>query len=127
MDYDKTLRHILIVGLAIVWLVLVLRYLMGEDSFAFFMVTLYLTIVVMIVCGYISDKSEKARILIVKQGEEKILRMKMESERQLQRERKLELLKNLEADGRYEEAARICDELEMWEKAGEFRRMAKAS
>jgi hypothetical protein len=50
-----------------------------------------------------------------------------EQNRKIEREKQLELLKNYETAGKFEEAAKICDELEMWEKAGEFRRMAKTT
>jgi len=43
------------------------------------------------------------------------------------RNMKMELLKNYETAGRFEDAAKICDEFEMWEKAGEYRRMAKTT
>ena len=51
------------------------------------------------------------------------IEQELESERQV----KLELVKNLETAGRYEEAAAVYDELEMYEKAGECRRLAKTS
>jgi hypothetical protein len=46
---------------------------------------------------------------------------------QIDREKKLATISNYEIAGKYEEAARLCDELEMWEKAGELRRKAKTS
>jgi ribosomal protein S27E len=51
----------------------------------------------------------------------------IEQNKEIVREKKLQLLKNYETAGKFEEAARICDEFEMWEKAGEYRRMAKTT
>jgi ribosomal protein S27E len=36
-------------------------------------------------------------------------------------------MKKYEIAGRYEDAAKLCDELEMWEKAAENRRMVRTS
>ncbi len=51
----------------------------------------------------------------------------IEEELEKDRQLKLELIKNLETAGRYEEAATAYDELEMFEKAGECRRLSKTS
>lgn len=84
-----------------------------------------------IVLGYIYTENKDVRLKTAQQkrNEENRIRVEREQqvERQKQRERKLELLKDFETSGRYEEAARICDELGMLEKAGEMRRLEKTS
>ena len=79
---------------------------------------------------------EKARVKkleqdrkMVEQQEEKNKRLlaEKEAEKQLQCKIKLEQVKRLEVSGRYEDAAKIYDEIEMYEKAGDCRRMAKTS
>jgi hypothetical protein len=52
---------------------------------------------------------------------------KLERERLVERQRKLNLIPTYETAGKYEEAAKLCDEFQMWEKAGELRRMAKTT
>ncbi len=64
---------------------------------------------------------EAQRIL----GERRTREIEQELERD--RELKLALVENLETAGRYEEAAVVYDELEMYEKAGECRRLSKTS
>ena len=79
---------------------------------------------------------EKARVKkieqdkkMVEQQEEKNKKLLAEKEAEIERERKIKLeqVKGLEVSGRFEEAAKIYDEFEMFEKAGECRRMAKTS
>lgn len=52
---------------------------------------------------------------------------RLERDRLLERQRKLDLIPTYETAGKYEEAASLCDEFQMWEKAGELRRMAKTT
>jgi uncharacterized membrane protein len=79
---------------------------------------------------------EKARVKKIEQDkkifeqlEEKNKKRLAEKEVEIERERKIKLeqVKVLEVSGRFEEAAKIYDEFEMYEKAGECRRMAKTS
>ena len=79
---------------------------------------------------------EKARVKKIEQDkkmaeqrEEKNKQLLAEKEAEIERERKIKLeqVKGLEVSGRFEEAAKIYDEFEMYEKAGECRRMAKTS
>ena len=79
---------------------------------------------------------EKARVKKIEQDkkmiaeqEEKNKKLLAEKEAEMERQRKIKLeqVKGLEVSGRFEEAARIYDEFEMYEKAGECRRMSKTS
>ncbi len=65
----------------------------------------------------------------IEQEQERNKIMLAEQEMEVQRQRKIRLVKanKLEISGRYEDAARIYDDFEMYEKAGECRRMAKTS
>ncbi len=80
--------------------------------------------------------SKEMREKRVRENREKQLQMQqiaknqaLEAERQREQERqiKIEFAKNMEISGRYEEAALSYDELEMYEKAGECRRLARTS
>jgi Zn finger protein HypA/HybF involved in hydrogenase expression len=46
---------------------------------------------------------------------------------ELDRTKTLKDIENFERAGRYEDAALLCEKLEMWDKAGEIRRKAKTS
>jgi ribosomal protein S27E len=88
----------------------------------------------LIIFCYIADKNHEVRLKIEEQKKNEDLKkqiteqeLQMEREREIQRKRKLELLSNYETAGRYEAAASICDEFQMWEKAGELRKMAKTT
>jgi hypothetical protein len=79
---------------------------------------------------------EKARVKkveqdkkIFEQQEEKNMRLLAEKQAEIghQHEIKFEQAKRLEVSGRFEEAAKIYDEFDMFEKAGECRRMCKTS
>jgi ribosomal protein S27E len=77
-------------------------------------------------------KKEKKREMQQKMEEQKRERVAQEKLQMQQyienaRRERLEKARNLETSGRFEEAAGIYDELEMYEKAGECRRMTKTS
>jgi ribosomal protein S27E len=54
-------------------------------------------------------------------------RLEIQKYEEENRKERLEKARNLETSGRYDEAAKWYDELEMYEKAGECRRMAKTT
>jgi hypothetical protein len=76
----------------------------------------------------VQERNEATRKMQI-EAQETARKMQIEAQErgQIDREKKLATISNYEIAGKYEEAARLCDELEMWEKAGELRRKAKTS
>jgi predicted RNA-binding Zn-ribbon protein involved in translation (DUF1610 family) len=56
-----------------------------------------------------------------------VLTLKEQKELEELKKQALKQIEILTKSGRYEEAARLCDKMEMYEKAGEYRRMAKTT
>ncbi len=73
-----------------------------------------------------AEEQEKLRQEVVKrrQAEAQITKdLEAKIEKEKQTAKMMEQIKNYETAGRYEDAARLCDYLNMYEKAGELRRM----
>jgi hypothetical protein len=153
MDKNKQIRiTLLILNIVLAITPIVLWYLRIQNnveynnynlaqrkSFEAFLSNLGFGALVFSICNffifsYIAFKNSQIRFNFESQKKEQESRriaaeyaLRMERERQIQHEKDLQLIKNFETAGKYEDAARICDKLELWEKAGEMRRLNKTT
>jgi hypothetical protein len=139
----KNKRYILLFAGAIVWMVIVWIPFYGKHSIALFLTAIYCTVAACLAFLFVAvDTGARRRKLEEQKTEERnrkiadaLQRAQMDAQNKLETQRyieanrrwRLEKVRKLETSGRYEEAARMYDELEMYEKAGECRRMAKTS
>ena len=139
----KGKRYIMLLASAIVWMVIVWIPFHQRSSIALFLTGLYCTVAVIMICLFMAgDYGARRRQLEEQKTEERHReiadalqkaqmdsqsKLKMQSYSEANRRWKLEKASNLETLGRYKEAARMYDALEMHEKAGECRRSEKTS
>ena len=139
----KNRRYILFFAGVIIWIVVVWIPFRVLPSWALFFSAIYCTVAACLIPVFIAVEIGNRRRQVQGQRTEERNRKiadalqraqidaqsKLEMQKYIEANRGegLERAKNLETSGRYEEAAKWYDELEMYEKAGECRRMAKTS
>ncbi len=138
----KNKRYILLVS-AFVFMAIVWIPYNQKPSVAMLLSAIYCTVALSLICLSIAgDYAARRRRLEEQETEERNRKIadafqraqmanqskpKTQSYIEANRKRKLEKASTIETSGRYAEAARMYDDLEMHEKAGECRRMAKTS
>jgi hypothetical protein len=127
-NLDTTLLTFYTFALAV--LGIVFAVVIGETNFVLATVFVFLYFIGV---ALIMIRANKIRKQQIAQESERIKQEALNAEKEAQRfaekqkSEKTAMAENLITAGRYEDAARIYDEYEMYEKAGECRRMARTS
>ena len=139
----KNKRYIALFVGAIVWMVIVWIPFYQRHSIALFLTAIYCSVAVCLAFLFVAvDTGARRRKLEEQKTEERnrkiasaLQRAQMDAQNKVETQRYIEAnrrwrlrqARKFETSSRYEEAARMYDALEMPEKAGECRKMAKTS
>jgi ABC-type protease/lipase transport system fused ATPase/permease subunit len=139
----KNRRYVLFFAGAIVWIVIAWIPFYVAHLYALFFAAVYCTVTACLLPVFIAVEIGNRRRKVEQQRTEErsrqvalaVQRAQMDAQNKLETQRyieanrswRLKKARKLETSGSYEEAAKMYDKLEMPEKAGECRRMAKTS
>jgi hypothetical protein len=138
----KNKRYILLLS-AFIWMIIVWIPFNQRHSLALFLSALYCTVATTLICLSIAgDYGARRRKLEEQRTEERYMKiaealeraqtdpqnkLRVQSYSEANRRWKVEKASNFETSGRYEDAARMYDVLEMHDKAIKCRKMAKTT